>query len=222
MNVLAIETSSAAGTIALAVDGELTEREIPTPREQTELALPLIAELLDARGLRLDSLSAVAFGRGPGSFTGLRVAAALAQGLSLAARVPIVAVSSLAALAQRAWESEAISRALICVDARMHEVYSAAYTICDGLAQLEHAERVCAPAAVACPEGAWSGIGSGFSVYARELERLSAAAERIVADLAPRARDLLPLAVRDVEAGRFVAPEHALPVYLREQSAWRR
>jgi tRNA threonylcarbamoyladenosine biosynthesis protein TsaB len=122
--LLLIETSSAVGTVALAVGDRVAETRIETPREQTERILASIDELLEEAALDLRDLDALVFGRGPGSFTGLRVAAAVVQGLGLATGKPIVSVSSLAALAARALAAHAAAeRVLCCVDARMGEVY---------------------------------------------------------------------------------------------------
>ncbi|HEU4618618.1 MAG TPA: tRNA (adenosine(37)-N6)-threonylcarbamoyltransferase complex dimerization subunit type 1 TsaB [Gammaproteobacteria bacterium] len=144
MRLLAIETSSAVGTVALACGIDIAEREIPTPREQTQRLLPLVEALMSEAGLRFADLDAIAFGRGPGSFTGLRIAAATAQGLALGADLPVAPVSSLQALAERAAREHGASCVLTCVDARMGEVYSALY------------ERAAAPAALSAGPAAHS------------------------------------------------------------------
>lgn len=170
--VLAIETSSATGSVALAVGDAVAERRIATPREQTASVLGHVEALLAEAGIAPGDLDALVFGRGPGSFTGLRVAAAVVQGLSLAAGTPIVPVSSLAALAWRGLGGAAGSgaggaeadaggepgplavaagRALCVVDARMGEVYSALYRRVDGGVALEGEERIGPPAAVVAP-----------------------------------------------------------------------
>lgn len=226
MNLLALETSSPVGSIALLHGAALVERVIDTPREQTELIVPLVDELLAGAGLKLGDLDAIVFGRGPGSFTGLRIAAAVTQGLAFAAGVPTVAVSSLEALAQRAWRELGIEDALVCVDARMREVYVARYAVGAGRATLRGEERLCAPAALLEPEAVrgegWVGLGSGFAAYADVLAPLTARAARVVPDLLPAARDLLAAAADELAAGRVLEPEAALPVYLRDESAWRK
>jgi tRNA threonylcarbamoyladenosine biosynthesis protein TsaB len=227
MKLLALETSSAIATIALVIGGDTVERSIDTPREQTERMLPLIDELLEGAGLGVRDLDAIVFGRGPGSFTGLRVAAALAQGLALAADRPIVAVSSLAAAAQRAWRELGAERSLVCVDARMGELYSAAFAIEAGRAQPLGPESLGAPETVEAPRGGgwgdpWCAVGNGWRAYRDALAPLLGRAGRVAADLVPSARDLIPQAVADLEAGRILSPAAALPVYLRSESAWRR
>lgn len=244
--LLALETSSPEGSVALACAGAIAERTVPTPREQTERLLPLVDELMSEAGLRLTDLDAIVFGRGPGSFTGLRIAAALAQGLALAAKRPVIAVSSLAALAERARREHGAQRVLTCVDARMGEVYWATYAlpasaVAAGAAaaaaaavaaggapapfRLEGEERLGAPETVTAPAPArrpWFAAGSGWARYAETLAPLLAEARGADPGLNPRARDLLPRAAADCAAGRLLSPAQALPVYLRSESAWRR
>lgn len=221
--ILAIETSGSVGSIALAVDGRIQEREIATPREQTGRLLPLVDELLRERGLTVARLDAVAFGRGPGSFTGLRIAAAVAQGLAMSARLPVLPVSSLAAVAQRALDTAGVERSLVCVDARMGEVYWGAFEARGGLAQPIGAERLGAPERVDVPAGgAWTALGSGFRAHAEALGHALGRAAAVVADIEARARDLLPQALEDWRDGRSVRASAALPTYLRDDTAWRR
>lgn len=225
--ILAIETSSRTGSVALGVDGAVAERTIATPREQTAQILALIDALLTEAGIRPADLDALVFGRGPGSFTGLRVAAAVVQGLSLASGVPIVPVSSLAALAQRGFGAGDASgarsrptRALCCIDARMGELYWARFGLSGGLAVAETDERIGRPADVTAPENGFLALGDAFAAHGTALEAVLARAAGVAADLEPRAPELLTLAAPDVEAGRFVAVAAALPVYLREADAW--
>lgn len=223
--LLAIETSSATATIALAVGDSVAESTIATPREQTVRALGIVDELLTGAGLRLADLDALVFGQGPGSFTGLRVAAAIAQGLSLGSGRPIVPVSSLAGLAQRAFSGRApgadsVGRVLCCVDARMGEVYSASFMLVDGLASPLAAESIGAPAAVRSPEAPYLAVGDGLLAYPEALQTIVAGAVASEPGLFPRARDLLPLARDRIARGEFVPIEAALPLYLRESGAW--
>ncbi len=170
MRLLGIETSSAVGSVALEVDGDVLEREIASPREQTEQLLKLIDELLAAVGVGLRDLDAVTFGCGPGSFTGLRVAAAAAQGFALATAVPLVPVSSLWCLAERAHRQHGAERVVVVVDARMGEVYSASFELQAGLPALVGRERLGAPDALEPPlDGPWTAVGDGFAAYAAEL-----------------------------------------------------
>jgi tRNA threonylcarbamoyladenosine biosynthesis protein TsaB len=221
--VLAFETSSDTGSVALQVGGGIAERRIATPREQTDRILPLTQELLAEAGLKLKDLDAVAFGRGPGSFTGLRVSMAVAHGLALALDFPLLPISSLAALAQGLWRGDGIARCLVCVDARMGEVFWAEYAIEGGLANAVGPERLDAPSAVRWLGSRRAAIaGSGLSAHAAGLAEVARAAERRFPEARPLAMDLLPLAAAELAAGRGLPVEAALPAYLRRDTAWQR
>lgn len=223
MNLLAFETSSASGSVALETAAGIAVRELGIPREQTERLLRVTDELLVAAGIELRSLDGIAFGRGPGSFTGLRVSVAVAQGLGVASGVPLLPVSSLLCLAERAWQEARCERALVCVDAHMHEVYWAHAARRGDAVEIVGDERLGAPADVAPPEASpWCAVGNGFAAHAEALAGVMRAAARVLPELTPSAAALLPRAKRDLEAGRATPPSAALPVYLREQTAWRR
>jgi tRNA threonylcarbamoyladenosine biosynthesis protein TsaB len=223
MNLLAFETSSRIGSVALETTRGVLVRELAEPREQTERLLAVTDELLAEAGLALTDLNGIAFGRGPGSFTGLRVSVAVAQGLAAVSGVPLLPVSSLLCLAERACAEAGCERVLVCVDAHMGEVYSAHAARRGDAVLLVGAERIGAPADVAAPQGgAWCAVGSGFAAHAEALAAVARAAARVLPDLVPAAAALLPQAKRDLAAGRHTAPEAALPVYLRENTAWRR
>jgi tRNA threonylcarbamoyladenosine biosynthesis protein TsaB len=223
MNLLALETSSSAGSVALAIEGRVRVRELGAPREQTQQILALTDELLGEAGIGLHDLHGITFGRGPGSFTGLRVSVAVAQGLAAVHGTPLLPVSSLLCLGEGAWRAHGCERALVCVDAHMGEVYWAVTERRGGVVSVAGDERLAAPAEVVAPEGAaWCAVGSGFSAHARTLGHVLAAAARALPELKPAAVDLLPQAERDLAAGRVAAPTAALPVYLREHTAWRR
>jgi tRNA threonylcarbamoyladenosine biosynthesis protein TsaB len=223
VKLLGIETSSSLGSVALAIGAEVRAREIATPREQTELLLRLVDESLAAAGIELARLDGIAFGRGPGSFTGLRIAAAIAQGLALASGVPLLPVSSLQCLAQTAWRTARAERSFVCVDARMGEVYFAEFAREGGMLRAVGDERLGAPSDLVAPtERPWTAVGDGFASYADALARCTAEAERTLPDLRPAAEDLFPRAAADLAAGRSVTPAEALPVYLREHTAWRK
>ena len=221
--LLAIETSSDIGSIAVLAGDRLAESAIATPREQTVRILPLIDELLSTVDLELSDLDGISFGRGPGSFTGVRVATAISQGVGLATSTPLLPVSSLAATAQQAWRIEGIERSLIAFDARMGEVFWCAYEIQDDLAIAIGAERLSSPDDVEwAGSGEFACLGSAFARFVGELGSVTAGANRISPDTAPTAADLLPLALADLEAGRGVAAAEAAPVYLRGEGAWKK
>jgi tRNA threonylcarbamoyladenosine biosynthesis protein TsaB len=223
MNLLAFETSSRIGSVALETPAGLVVRDLGIPREQTERLLGAIDELLAAAGIDLKSLDGLAFGRGPGSFTGLRVSAAVAQGLAAASGVPLLPVSSLLALAERAWQEARCERALVCVDAHMGEVYSAIAERHGDLVEIVGDERLGAPAEVTPPqESPWIAVGNGFAAHPEALAHVARGAATVLPELVPSAAALLPRAKRDLTAGRATPPSAALPVYLRQQTAWRR
>lgn len=222
MKLLAFETSSRTGSVALHVDGVVRQEMIATPREQTERLLPLTAGLLNGAGVALRDLDAIAFGRGPGSFTGLRIAAAVAQGLGLATGLLLLPVSSLAATAQGLWRTHGSSNTLVCVDARMGEVYWAAFEVRSGLARVVGTEQITGPGEVTgAGMVSWSAAGNGFDVHGDALAGVAAQANGVFEQACPKAIDLFPLALADLAAGKGRAPEEANPAYLRSESAWK-
>lgn len=223
MRLLAIETSTIACSAALALDGEIHERFEIVPRRHADLLLPMIGELLADAGMTPGQLDALAFGRGPGAFTGLRIAAAAAQGIAFGAGIPVAPVSTLAALAQGADGGQA--KVLAAMDARMNEVYWAACVRDgDGLMCLAGEERVCAPADVPRPDGdGWFGVGDGWDAHGVVLrERVGSALVAADAGRYPHARDVALLGLAMARDGGLLPPELALPVYLRDRVALRR
>lgn len=218
MKLLAIDTATAACSAALLVDGEITERSTTTEREHARLILPMIDELLAGSRCSAAQLDAVAFGCGPGSFTGVRIATGVAQGIGCATGVALVPVSDLAALAQQAVRRHDAQRTLACLDARMGELYWGLFERdAEGLVRLVGNERLTPPSAV---EGAGAfAAGPGWAAYPELGPRLSPPA--VDAAMLPQARDLLGLARRELAHGRGVAAGHALPTYLRDEVAWK-
>jgi tRNA threonylcarbamoyladenosine biosynthesis protein TsaB len=220
MNLLAIETSTEACSVALVHGDQLIARSEVAPRRHAELVLPMADGLLAEAGLGRHALDAIAVGRGPGAFTGVRLAISLAQGMALALDRPVVTVSSLAALALEA--PEGAGAILAVIDARMGEIYAASYRRGDdgGLVALDD-ERVCAPETLALPaaEG-WHVVGTGWATYADVLRgRLSGPVVSERGHAYPQAEHVAELAVREWRAGHALAPELALPVYLRDKVA---
>jgi tRNA threonylcarbamoyladenosine biosynthesis protein TsaB len=223
MNLLALETSSSLGSVAIETPAGVLVRELGLPREQTEQIIALTDQLLRAVGIDLHELDGIAFGRGPGSFTGLRVSVAVAQGLAAVDGTPLLPVSSLLGLAERGWREHGIERALVCVDAHMGEVYWAQAAREGGVVGIVGDERLGAPGDVRVVSGApYSAVGSGFEAHADALAAVADGARRVLPALRPSAVDLLPQAKRDLAAGRAASAAAALPVYLREHTAWRR
>jgi tRNA threonylcarbamoyladenosine biosynthesis protein TsaB len=219
---LAIDTATECCSAALLIEDRLLSREVELARGHAERILPMIDELLGEARIGLRAVDAIAFGRGPGSFTGVRLAASIAQGLAFGADLGVVAISDLAALSQRVFDEGDVTRALVCNDARMQEVYWGCFERgSDGLAVAHGAERVGPPAAVRLPSG-WTeaaGLGRGFAAYPA-LATLAGVVVRGGWDrLLPRAAEVARLAVPDIIAGRLLAPEAAVPVYLRDDVA---
>ena len=219
MKLLAIETATEACSAALLVEGECSSRFEIAERRHTELILPMIASLLAEAGLGPNQLEAIAFGCGPGSFTGVRIAASVAQGIAFGADLPVVRVSTLATLAQEVIETRGAQRVLSALDARMAQVYWGGFEATpQGLASGLWKEVAVEPSAVPVPKQAsWFGAGSAWGVYQDALlERL---ADRMVqwdAELLPKAAHAARLAGDAYERGDVVSAESALPVYLRD------
>lgn len=218
--LLAIDTTGDACSAALLI-GERIEQVLETaPRRHGELILGMMQQVLENAGTRLDALDAIAFARGPGSFTGVRIAVAVAQGAAFGAGLPLVPVSTLAAIAQGAFRRSGERRLLVALDARMGEVYWGCFEIDDsGLAVARCEERVCPPEAVEAPDGdGWFGVGPGWSVYGAELAaRTRAVVNADAGEAICEARDLAVLGAAALAAGHGVPPELAAPVYLRDR-----
>lgn len=222
IKLLAIDTTESACSAALLADGEIHSRLELADRGHSERILPMMQSLLSEAGYVMNDLDTLAFGRGPGSFTGLRIAAGVVQGCALGANLPVVPVSTLRALAQGAFRLNRASQVLSALDARMAEVYWGAYALDDdGLMQPLIDEMVCAPASVpTAGEGKWFGVGSGWQAYAQIFQELTGAhLIQVLPDRQIEARDIACLAAADFMAGKAIDPEYAIPVYLRDNVA---
>lgn len=227
MRILALDTATENCSAALLIEGQLHATEELVFRGHAERILPMIDQLLRDAKVRLTDLSAIAFGRGPGSFTGVRLAASVTQGLAQGAGLAVVPVSDLRAVAQRALELPAAPpRVLVCNDARMHEVYWGCFERTpEGFAVAVTEERVGSPAGGVALPVRWNGapgalgVGSGFSAYPELLAAMSGRVAVIRDPLLPRATEIARLAVPEVANGRLFRPEQALPVYLRDDVA---
>lgn len=220
--VLAVETSADACSVALLCDGDMLERHELLPRSHTLHILPMIDAMLAEAGTTLQALDAIAFGRGPGSFTGLRVGASVVQGLAYAADIPCAPVSSLQALAATAVDVGLCREArdiLCCVDARMGELYCARFSSQSqgqGPA-LSGKEFLCTPEDLDWNHLAACRVGSGW----RYADKMGYSGTVDNADLLPRASAVARLGAQMAKDGQLVAAEQALPVYLRDDVAWR-
>lgn len=238
MKLLAFELSTEACSVALWVDGDVRGRHEIAPRRHAELALPWAEALLAEAGIAKSQLDAVAVGRGPGAFTGVRLGVAIAQGIALALDRPAVPVSTLAALALRAVPlgaglvdtglvDDRGDRVFAAIDARMREVYVAAFAFERGMdgglyPRALDDERVQPPDAATPPgeDGGWFGVGTGFAAEGGALRtRLAPRLRAVDADALPHATDVAALAHAAFLRGEAVAPEQLEPAYLRNQVA---
>ncbi|WP_089726438.1 tRNA (adenosine(37)-N6)-threonylcarbamoyltransferase complex dimerization subunit type 1 TsaB [Candidatus Thiosymbion oneisti] len=220
MNILAVDTSGEACSAALLIGTELRQRLAREPRRHGELVLTMMDGLLAEAGIGLTRLDALAFGRGPGSFTGVRIATSVVQGAAYGAELPVVPVSTLAALAQGYFRSNGSSRVLAAFDARMGELYWGSYLLGDGdLMRAAGAEEVASPEAVALPAGgSWSGVGGGWATYGEVLRgRLGSRLLAVTPDTLCESRDVAVLAAAELAQGHWVTAEQARPLYLRER-----
>lgn len=223
MKLLALETSTEACSAALFLNGVVTERYQLAPQQHNKLILPMIESLLAEAGLQLNQMDALAFGRGPGSFTGVRIATGVIQGLALGADLQVAPVSTLAAMAQQAFAETTDNFAFPCIDARMGEVYWGVYRRNDeGFAELVGEEAVTDAGAVVFPEEAVGyAIGSGWGTYESVL-RGRLGEDRVAGVLEgrfPRAAWIARLGAEIFRRGECVAAEDAQPVYLRDKVA---
>lgn len=221
MKLLAFETATEACSVAVWDDGHVLERFEIAPRRHAELALPWAEHLLAEAGLARAQLDAIAVSRGPGAFTGVRLGIALAQGIALALDRPVVAASTLAVLALRA-DAPPGARVLAAIDARMGEIYSAAFAIDAAGPQPISGERVGAPEALVLPDDSagWAGVGTGFAALDGQLTaRLGDRFAGVDAAALPHAADLARLAAAAFARGEAVAPEQVEPAYLRNNVA---
>jgi tRNA threonylcarbamoyladenosine biosynthesis protein TsaB len=231
VNLLALDTSSEGCSAALYADGDITERFELAPRGHTRLLMPMVKDLLAEKSLSPADLNVLAFACGPGSFTGLRIATGVVQGMAWGLNIPVVPVSSLAAVAVGAIDSLKLTgndRVAVAFDARMNEVYWGCFACRNGLPVLLEKERVCAPSAVTLADDAtdrtarWVGAGQG---WAFRSDMPVAVSDRIVSvdqTLIPRAAWVARLALTDAEQGRTVPAAHAQPVYVRDEVTWKK
>jgi tRNA threonylcarbamoyladenosine biosynthesis protein TsaB len=217
VNFAAIETATEWCSVALWHDGEILSLERRAGNRQGEFVLPMLETLFGRAKLGMADLDAIAFGAGPGAFTGLRIACGVAQGLAYSHGLPVIGVSTLEATA----EESGASRAVVALDARMHEVYYSAYEKHDGKWRAILAESCMAPDAVPIPPGAgWLGCGSGFSEYAgRIVPRLAGALGRIAPEVRPSAAAVARLAAPRLAAGEGADAALATPNYIRDKVA---
>jgi len=220
MRLLAFDTSTNWLSVACGADEAWHVRGEPAGQAHSERLLPLVDAVLADAGWSLGSLDGIAFGAGPGSFTGVRIACGVAQGLGLGADLPLMPVPTLQALAQTAWRVHLATHVVACLDARMREVYVAAYAREQGCWNEVLAPAVLPPAEASMSFGggaAWLGAGGGFAAYPALAAQL--ALLHVDADAVPDARAIGELAQPRFVAGEGVAAANALPLYVRHRVA---
>ena len=216
MKILAIETSTDFGTCALLQDGVIDQRICPPGRPHSETLLPLVREMMANSGIGFAQLDALAFGAGPGAFTGLRVACGVSQGLAVGAGLPVVPVCGLEAMAASLGEP----RVLSLLDARMGEVYAAAYERCGANLELRGEIRVGSPAILDLPaSGDWIACGNALAAYPELTERLRDAGFVLRPGILPEACAVAQLAAHRLAHGAGIDPAQAAPLYVRDKVA---
>ena len=216
--LLALDTATEACSVALLHQGRTTSLYEVIPRLHAQRLLPMIQQLMAEAGLPLSAVDALVFGRGPGAFTGVRIATGVVQGLAFGLDRPVLPISNLAALAQRAFREQGATQVAAAIDARMDEVYWGCYQAEQGVMRLAGLEAVLSPEQVSLPRGAfgeWFGAGTGWG-YANRLPIQTVGCD---AQLLPHAEDLLSLALPAWQRGEAMIADEAQPVYLRDKVA---
>lgn len=224
--ILALDTATENCSVALLVNDQIYVRSEVAPRDHTKKILPMVDEVLKEAEITLAELDALAFGRGPGSFTGVRIGIGIAQGLAFGADLPMIGVSTLQAMAQGSYRKHGVSHVACAIDARMSEVYWGRFSRQeDGTWMATDAECVIPPAVLAensqSDEQRWLTAGTGWEAYQEALAELKfeVAAGEV---LFPDAEDIVALAKFELEQGNTVTVEDASPVYLRDTVAWKK
>ncbi|HUW51494.1 MAG TPA: tRNA (adenosine(37)-N6)-threonylcarbamoyltransferase complex dimerization subunit type 1 TsaB [Sulfuricella sp.] len=217
MKLLALDTSTELCSVALWLDGETLVREEMAGQRHSELVLPMVHELLAEAGLDLNALDGIAFGEGPGSFTGLRIGCGVAQGLAFGADLPVAGICTLLAMA----EASGASRVIACLDARMGEVYHGVYEKAEGEWRALGTPGLSAPQDV--PEVAgegWAGCGNGFAVYGEVLAgRYAGRLAEVMPEIFPHAAEIVRLGAERFKNGLGMDAAEAAPLYIRNKVA---
>jgi len=220
MKLLAIDAATEACSVALLVADTVYERHVISPRGHAQRLLTMVDEVTTDAGINLQSLDAIAFDRGPGSFTGVRIGTSVTQGLAFGADLPVIPVSSLGTIAQGVWRESAQEQVLSVIDARMGEVYWGYYKSKEGVMALQGTEHVSKAEAITPASGEWYGAGTGWHAYPSILQSaMQGKCVGLDTERLPQAVDILALAKPRFEAGEYVSADQALPTYLRNEVA---
>jgi len=208
----------------LKVGEQTLSRQEIAPRGHAQRVLPMVDDILAEAGVSLSQLDGIAFDRGPGAFTGIRIGTSVVQGLAFGADLPVIPVSSLCTLAQGTYRSGHYTNVLAVIDARMQEVYWAYCQLNDSstmeLIDAEHVSN--ADRISVCPEGEWYGAGTGWQTYAESIQVNCNRLLGYQAEVFPLAKDVISLAEPQLAKGLGVSAEQALPVYIRDEVAWKK
>lgn len=219
--ILAIDTATEACSVALQHNGKLTSLDELSPRTHTQRILPMIDELLAQANISIKQVDALVFGRGPGSFTGVRVGVGIAQGLAMGANLPVVPISNLLAMAQAAYEQTGATNVVALIDARMNEVYFAQYERVEQTWQEIVTEQVCSPESAINQiqfKANTVVVGTGWVAYSQFAE---AKLPLSISDITlPSAKSMLKLAELELEQGKALSALQIEPVYLRNEVTW--
>lgn len=218
-NIVALDTSTEACSVALLCNGESLYRYRVEPRVHAKVLLPMLSELLADAGISTKQIDGVAFGRGPGAFTGVRIGTAAAQAIALGGDLPVAPVSTLASIAHRTHREHGKDKIAVAIDARMGEVYWGAYQMGSVSPNLIGEERVCLPAQIDKLGQTWCAAGTGWQTYESVLTESSGAQVVLEVDPFPHALDILMIGSEQLASGAGVTAENALPVYLRDNVA---
>lgn len=220
MKLLAIDTATEACSVAINIDGEIVERHTIEPRSHASQLLPMVDELLAEAGVTLNGLDAIAFDRGPGSFTGIRIGTSVVQGLAFGAELPVLPVSSLAILAQGCLDKVDEPQLVTMLDARMDEIYWATFTRSASGWQQQGEEQITPPGQLPLLAGQWAVAGTGWGAYQPILAQTKGVVWKSqFPEMLPRAADLALLGQQQWQEHGGVEPMQALPVYLRNNVA---
>jgi len=221
MIILALDTCTECCSVALFYQGKITERVEMTQRGHSDIILSMMDALFSQVDISISDVDILAFGRGPGSFTGVRVGVGVAQGIAFAREIPVVAISSLAAVAQSAADALDLDYLAVAMDARMGEVYCANYHRRDGVVYALDDERVCPPAqCLPESEQLWAGAGTAWGIYGELLTtQFNNQLAQVSVAQYPLAKSIIKLAQVEIAAGRTQTAEQAMPVYLRNNVA---